>query len=263
MAIDKIFWKELYFIKENLPDIICPVCDKGLLTFIKESFKSEQTKESKDSQRQLNSTDFDIEFRFSSILKCSSSRCGDIVAVLGKGFYEPYYEIDQEHGYYNESTRLYYSPLFFHPSLKIIPVGNDYPKPLVIELKDSFSLFFSDLSSCANKIRICVEVLMDEFSIKKREVKSKKYSNISLHSRILEFKKKNSEVGDYLLAIKWIGNTGSHYNKLTKDDILDAYSLLDFSLQKLFDKDSKIIKKLSKEINKKKAPLSKKKRKTK
>ncbi len=82
-----------------------------------------------------------------------------------------------------------------------------------------------------------------------RRRKRKKYT---LHDRIEEFKKKNKEVADYLLAIKWIGNTGSHPGELEKEDILEAYQLLEHSLLSLYDNKEERLRKISKEINSRK-----------
>jgi hypothetical protein len=54
----------------------------------------------------------------------------------------------------------------------------------------------------------------------------------------------------------------AYIDNLTKDDILDAFNLLDYSLTKLYDTKEKEIKKLTKEINKKRAPLSTKRKKS-
>ncbi|MBK6965344.1 MAG: DUF4145 domain-containing protein [Bacteroidales bacterium] len=165
---------------------------------------------------------------------------------------------DEGYGPYSDGYKEFYSPKYFYPSLNIIPVFPFYPYKLSKELNNSFSHFFSDLTSCANKIRICVEVLMDEKGINKTEIVKNKRRYISLHRRIELFKLRFPEVGESLSAIKWIGNSGSHHDKLTKDDILDAYTLLDFGIRKLYNNPEKAIKKLAEDINKKKAPLSRK-----
>ncbi|AVR45432.1 hypothetical protein C7S20_09200 [Christiangramia fulva] len=73
---------------------------------------------------------------------------------------------------------------------------------------------------------------------------------ISLHKRILIFD--NKELTDLLIAIKWIGNTGSHLGDLETIDILEAYKLLEFALNRLYANPEKEIKKITKDINKRK-----------
>ena len=258
MAIDKEYWKKMYLVKGNFPDLVCPFCNKGHLKPTKDGFKSDETKGSWEARDHDDWDPMWIEYRFSLMLKCNYDKCKDVVVCVGKGFNEPDMEYDSVADRWDQVFKPYYEPLFFYPALRIIPLRVSYSKELTEELTASFSHFFSDLTSCANKIRICIEILMDELNIKKSEIKGGKRRGISLHSRILEYKTQNAEVADYLLAIKWIGNSGSHYDKLSKDDILDAYTLLDYSLNKIHDNDAKEIKKLSKEINKRKAPRSKK-----
>jgi len=69
----------------------------------------------------------------------------------------------------------------------------------------------------------------------------------------------NQEVKELLLAIKWIGNTGSHVGKLETIDILETYQLLEFALKKLFGNEESKIKKITKEINKRKGIRKRKK----
>ena len=59
------------------------------------------------------------------------------------------------------------------------------------------------------------------------------------------------------MAIKWIGNFGSHASDLlTKDDVLDAYEILELVISKLYEREDSIrVKKLSKDIVKRKKPL--------
>jgi hypothetical protein len=252
MAIDKEYWKEIFFEEKNFPEIKCPTCNKGFIKPLKDAFKSKETSESKQQHEHDDWEPEWIRYRFSAILECEHEKCKDIVVCTGTGSVEP----DMEYNHLDETWqpiyRDFYSPKYFIPSLKIIPIRTTYPKELASELNNSFSHFFSDLTSCANKIRVCIEILMDELNVKKTELKGRKRKNLTLHARILEYKTQNPEVADYLLAINWIGNSGSHYDQLTKDDILDAYKLLDYTLSKLFDNQEKEIKKLSKEINKKK-----------
>ncbi|WP_426324353.1 hypothetical protein [Pedobacter sp. R-06] len=50
----------------------------------------------------------------------------------------------------------------------------------------------------------------------------------------MEYEKKNPEVANHLLAIKWIGNSGSHFNTLSEQNILDAYRLLKYALELIY-----------------------------
>lgn len=53
--------------------------------------------------------------------------------------------------------------------------------------------------------------------------------------------KKNGQLADKLMAIKWVGNAGSHADVVAENDLLDAYDILCFVLDELYVKRSKRI----------------------
>ncbi len=58
---------------------------------------------------------------------------------------------------------------------------------------------------------------MDEQKIQSTYIERRKRKIYSLHKRIEFFKVKKPDEGDLFMAIKWIGNSGSHKNEdLTK-----------------------------------------------
>ena len=80
---------------------------------------------------------------------------------------------------------------------------------------------------------------------------------ITLHNRINLFSQDFPILKDVLTSIKWIGNYASHNEQITRDDILDGYYLLEFSLNKIYDNEEDEIKKITKKIIKTKKPRSK------
>jgi hypothetical protein len=49
-----------------------------------------------------------------------------------------------------------------------------------------------------------------------QQAASGKVEVLALHKRIVLFKNGNPELGDLLLAVKWLGNYGSHGSELTE-----------------------------------------------
>ncbi len=226
----------------------CPSCESGLLIPPKQGgFIQSETNESKE----MNSYGgyYYTEYVFSLHLKCSN--CNETVVVSGKMSIENY-PSDEEQGIQTNII-----PISFFPAPKIISIPKSCPKTVSKLLNESFGLYWLDISSCANKIRISIEVLLNELKVKKTKTVQSKRKNLSLHERILLYKSINSEVANFLLAIKWIGNAGSHFSDITKEDILDAYELLEFSLEQLYEDKKKKLVKMSKEINKRKKPIKK------
>lgn len=101
-------------------------------------------------------------------------------------------------------------------------------------------------------------MIMDDKGIKKTVI-TKKHNRdrLSLHQRIEEFGKQHTEIKPYIMATKWIGNTGSHSDtSLNREKLLDGYDFLEHCLYELYDKKLKL-KELSKKanvINKRKKP---------
>ena len=62
------------------------------------------------------------------------------------------------------------------------------------------------------------------------------------------------EVAEHLLAIKWIGNSGSHVGELSQKDLLDGFELVEYALEKLYSKNEERLNQMTKEINKRKGP---------
>jgi hypothetical protein len=268
MAIDKNYWEQFEFPDGAVNKVLCPTCSKGYL--VKEGafivLETLACKKALESEHYDPMTDYDA--RFSGMLVCDNGSCNDCVSVLGSIWCDIQYDYDDGE---NIGQSLYssYRPKYFSPPLKIFPLRKEYPLNVSSSLTDAFKVFFADTESCVNKIRVAVEVLLNELGVARYTTSKGKRQKIVLHKRIEKFqqlnKLKNLEIGDFLLAIKWIGNYGSHAGTLRRSDILAAFAFFQVALDKLYTKDHLEIKNLAKKINKCKKPLSKtviKKRKT-
>jgi len=75
----------------------------------------------------------------------------------------------------------------------------------------------------------------------------------SLHERIELYEKKNNEIAQMLMAIKWLGNAGSHDGKrLTIKKILDAYEIVEHVLEELYSPRKHRVNSLVRTINRSK-----------
>ncbi len=249
-------WTKKHFTETSEFNWNCPNCKTKSLQLVKDKFISEETQESKDYRSKNDDWEVEwIELNISGQLQCKN--CNEFVFFLATG--NP-----QENGYYDHELddyiseyETYFSPTYVHPTISLFEIPENCPELVSEEITASFKLFWCDLESCANKIRMSLEILMDELKVKKYSVRSGKRVPIALHHRIEKFPKK--EITDILLAIKWIGNTGSHKSKnLETIDIVETYSLLEFALQKLYKDTEKEIKKIAKEINSRKGTRKRK-----
>jgi hypothetical protein len=155
------------------------------------------------------------DYVFSLHLTCSD--CEEKVVVSGE-MSEENDPSDMEKGIQKS-----YNPVSFYPPLKIISIPKSCPKSVSTVLDKSFGLYWMDIGSCANKIRVSIEVLLDELNIPKQHKTKNGFRDFDLHSRIEIYGKSNEEVAAFLIALKIIGNAGSHYSNIKKEDVLDAY----------------------------------------
>jgi hypothetical protein len=74
---------------------------------------------------------------------------------------------------------------------------------------------------------------------------------LTLHQRIELLSKNRPEAGKQLMAIKWLGNTGSHDSEVSFDDLLSGYELLETTLEDVLGARAKKAAKLAKLLTKK------------
>lgn len=255
MSINRTEFKA-EFNHKFLPDWICPSCHKGVL---KKDDKSIKLYEKALSSSLRVSPAWEPEWEhgvFSAILTCSNPSCKDIVIVTGNFCSEENIEYDA-YGNAGPNIDRFLTPTNFNPPLNIFIVHENVPKVIKNEIIKSFGLYWLDFASCANKIRIVLELIMDNKKVKKSTISNKgKRVYYDLHTRIDLFKKKFPEKAKLLMANKWIGNAGSHKNtNLTQDDILDGFEILELVLNQLYGTDTKRITRKASEINKRKGPI--------
>ncbi|RLJ77347.1 DUF4145 domain-containing protein [Pedobacter alluvionis] len=223
----------------------CPACGNGELISIKEKYVQTETRISSIQTTEQPNFPF-TDYVFTEHLNCNY--CDEIVVASGYKSEDNYPNPDGDH-----SMEIKYRS--FIPAPNIIEIPKSCPVVVKKILIDSFGLFWMDENSCANKIRISVEALMDALKVKKTMITKKGRKEITLHSRILAYQNKRPDVSEFLLAIKWIGNGGSHLSNVTTDQILDAYRLLEYALELIYDDKKKDLTRISRAINKRKKAI--------
>jgi hypothetical protein len=278
MKIDKDKFEEFHWIQQ-VPNWPCPHCNIGTLTFNKDDIKIVATTETiRNKSHAAHEPDWDRGV-FRLLMKCSVKSCEEIVAVCGDAKVHFIAYEGGEDGY-NETYDWHIQPRYFSQPINLFPLEHYYPKSIFTTLTSAFGLLWYDSASCANKIRSVVELIMDDFKEgSKKRVRNAKTGKIklmsrTLHQRIIEFsnptkpmtpanKQKQVDAGDYLLAIKWIGNVGSHSTdeKLKRKNLLVAFELLLKSLDILYNPEHRELKKIAKKIIKHKGKYKAKRKK--
>jgi Domain of unknown function (DUF4145) len=151
-------------------------------------------------------------------LECDT--CGQLVAV---------------HGYERKSGRI---PKGMCPAPPIIRAPPKTPRSVMRDLELAFSLFWVDLGACANKLRISVERVLENFQIEGR----------TLQERIERFQTIDPAQAATFDALRQVGNVGSHLGGNTRQTILDAFEVYEHALQELYGDRKTYFDKLRKKI---------------
>ena len=228
----------------------CPTCANGVATLVPKSLKSFESAKSRAAR---GHPEFDlewIEMVFTAHAECSNPKCKEKFVLAGRGGVD--YEItgvddnDQPDYEIVETFR----PLICEPMPNMIDFPAKCPTEVQMELREAFKLFWVNPNSVAGRIRCALEKLMDYLKIPSTQTTPKgKLVNLDLHSRIEEFSKVDPIQGKLLMALKIVGNTGSHQSSINKNDILDALEIVEHSLNEIIDNRSARIAKLAQQLS--------------
>ena len=229
MTANRNHYKTRY---RHLPPWECPTCGKGHLIAINDKEAFEETGSSKRGRRhEVWDPDW-IEERFSMLLKCNFANCGDVVSVSGNASFEEEPSQDEDGVWQQDYVRCLEVLSILPAPLPIRPIGKT-PESVKEPLRMAGQLLWQSPEGAANHIRQAVEHLMDHQKVRKRAQSGGK--KLTLHARLLEFEKKDSRNGPILRAIKWIGNDGSHQGGVSREEVLDAFDMMELALTNLFD----------------------------
>ena len=239
--------------KYNAPAWPCPTCNNGILILDQKTVVYHETDCSKKEHREEYWAPEMTDFRFSAWLKCNYLGCGDVAVVSGGGGVECWQTCNAE-GETETVESEYFTVNFISPTPNIFYLPKGCPDEAKIHLRAGFNLFFSDQSAAANRIRVALECLLDYLKIpRRRKDQSNKFIDLSLHKRIEHFTKNEPALGGQLMALKWLGNTASHEGNVSRNDLLDAFEILEHVLVELIDKRSAKVVELARKLTKKHA----------
>lgn len=246
------------FTTNNIPQFVCSKCGIGLLQFTRANILFSETGESKRNYSHEAWEPDWIRKRFAGILECNNSSCNEVSIIAGESRYSVYHtdERGEDHGHDYLSIR------YFSPPPRFIKIPEKCPKKVCDSIVRSFELFYTDCSACANALRTAIEYLMSAQGINKskRSLSGKRLMR-SLHERIAEYRDtKNVSIGNILLAVKWIGNSGSHESAVEHDDVLQCYEILEHALNEIYLGKTKVVARITKSILKRKGPATKRKK---
>lgn len=239
----------------KFPAWTCPTCEQGHLVLDETSLKKVETGPSKKAQDHPAWDVEWIESRFVGLLICNFVNCAELVAIGGSVTVEEQYDQDYD-GVVSQTYVDTFEPRFLFPAPPLVRLIQETPKVVKEKLVEAAGLVWQNSEASANQVRQAVESLMDCQKIKKTEIQRGKRVRLSLHRRIKIFERTDPINGEILLAIKWLGNTGSHLGKLSRKDVFDAFDMMELVLTNLYSQAAKQIQRKAKAINKAKGPAT-------
>jgi hypothetical protein len=233
----------------------CPACRESPLRVVAGSLSDGETRDSKAMHGELAfEPDLHVDGRFACLMDCA--HCGNHVGVAGTYRMKDERYEDADHGEAGDYVKCY-SPRFFTESPHLVQMPEATPATVVDEMVGAFQLFWADPLGCANRIRSAVEKLLTAERVPQtaRDKNGKRFF-LTLHSRIERYRKEQKDIGDKLMAMKWIGNAGSHSKGAVRDDALDGFELMDWVLDTLYARRHHRALELTRVINRRRAPRS-------
>jgi hypothetical protein len=235
--------------QRNAPAWPCPTCRKGTLNLVPKSLIHKETVESSRAQGHPAWDPDWTRYTFTAWVRCGHAACNEEFAVSGTGGIGPEYHAGE-----GTTWEPYFTPKFSWPTLDIFDLPAKCPDEVKAQLRAGFALFWSDPPATASRVRVALERLMDHVGVaKRRRDKTGKFLDLTLHSRIELFQKGEAAIGSQLMALKWLGNTGSHDGTVTHEELLDAFEILEHALAELIDRRSAKVAALARMMSKKHA----------
>jgi hypothetical protein len=247
MAVDREQWAERF---DQLPHWRCPTCNKGHLIPIDNKIWFEETGPSAEAHDHDAWEPDWVLNRFAGFVRCNMPGCGEVCSISGTSptdFFE--YQDEFEH-YQDAANRFVVRSI--DPTPLPIQLPEAAPELVIDAIRSASTLVWPSAEAAGNQLRQAVEALMDDAGISALDSKGKR---IPLHDRIVAFDKTDKENGQVLLAVKWLGNSGSHPGGLTREDVLDAFDMIEFVLENLYGTTKKELLAKVAAINAQKGPV--------
>ena len=244
--MNRKIWSTRNFNSDYPKSYPCPTCSTGILNLNEISTKITPI----GKHMEHYGSHQGIEHVFSAILQCKNTDCKELITVSGQCLKDIVFDSELPDGRMTEGRFSTYFPKYFYPNLKLFKLPDNTPPIVAQQINLSFSNYFHDLSSCANRIRNSIELILDDLKAPKRKKtkRSKIHTFRTLHQRIEHYGKRNKKIGNLLLALKIIGNEGSHAGNIATESILDAYEILEHLIEYAYIKKEKRIKEIANEI---------------
>ena len=208
------------------PALSCPECAGSLIVEKVEDIESRNSKNARDEEGWEPEW---IQGRFVATARCHL--CGEPVVLTGP------YEVDlalMPNGQWFGEYARFYRVAATSPGLRLATVPPSTPVQVEGSFKEAAGALWSSPASAANCLRRGVEALLDAKRVRKTQTTKGRRSRLTTHTRIEILKDSQSKVAEALMAVKWIGNEGSHAQTLTVQNVLDGAEILEWAVDLAF-----------------------------
>ena len=224
----------------------CPNCKKGKLAPVEKSFRTLEPPHSKDAYGHEAWDPDWIEYRFNFECKCNLATCQEVAFVSGTGFVDQMY-VDDEIEYFD-----HFQIRSVVPAPPLIDIPSKTPYAVRRPLEKSFELYWIDNSAASNALRASLEAVLDELKVPRtKKNKSGGTSFISLHERIEKASTSLPDFKELFLALKDVGNHGSHGEEVHSEFYSDALEIYSHVIKQLYENDAAEMKALAKKLREK------------
>ncbi|QYK02778.1 DUF4145 domain-containing protein [Shewanella psychrotolerans] len=223
-------FKNTFTLNNRFAPWSCPHCSTGKLVVKKENFLCEDV-----TSYHLK----EVTLQYSGFFLCNY--CAHKTFSTGVGTVNYYSGYDHGTNEYTDLEITEYTPQFFAPAVKLFNPPPATPESVKESLNRAFSICWSDIPASCNVLRVTVEVLLKDLWPHVQQV----IEGRNLGKKIKALKEKEAgnppllEVLNFLEAIKWLGNSGSHDGELEEQDLAVAFDIMEQVLTKLYIKESK------------------------
>lgn len=225
------------------PEWNCPHCSSGMLHLDGNSLTYEETAESAASRRGPDWEPDWLDFHFTARFECN--RCPGKTIAVGSGHDECFLE-----GYPDGDAvwMTVFMPEFFYPALPIFKIPAGCPDAIKNTLRSAFKVAWADFPAAGNRLRVAIENLVVEIDPSTQAL-------TPLHKKIEALDHSHPEISKWLMAIKWLGNSASHFDNLRECDLKFGFDTMELVLQELYTGDRRRISQLAHEIIQNKGPV--------
>jgi len=211
--------------------LICPICSQGKLKLYTENITARMYGSNRAEVEEICDYPGEcLDSWFSGFFVCNFKECGENIHFAGK-FGDEDDGLPDKNGCTTTHKIIKIEYIECPPHIIKINHAN-IPNNIYDTLLASFRLYWIDINSCAEKIKICLEQIMNKLRIGGGDHWATHFKdrikNLSTNHQDLEEIMSSSK-------INWIKKTPNFDEEITEDDLRVGYEMLDFILKQKAD----------------------------